>query len=242
MFLRPAGGRADRTSVIEQRMRFSAARQGRVLLPLLGVWAVGMAVLAVAVLSGPVEKFVLDPTYALGGAWYIGAVSQLGVLGWAVSVTTAMFCAWWCRMAGRPRVAGFLACGGGVSALLLFDDLFGFHSVVGSIGLGKPVALALTVCPVFAWLVGFRDEIVRTRWIILSASLLASLISVLVDTTIAPSGRLGLLVEDGSKFLGILAWATWFVTTAADISRSVYREALTAAPPSAARMGNGVSV
>ena len=67
----------------------------------------------------------------------------------------------------------------------------------------------------------FRSDIGRTRWQVLVAALGANAMSIAVDAFIHPNGfDRALLLEDGAKFLGILAWATYFVVTARDISRS----------------------
>ena len=116
-----------------------------------------------------------------------------------------------------------------MTVVLLIDDLVGLHS--GNVtGLSKVIGLPLVVGPAVAWVAVFVREIARTRWIILFSGIVASVVSVAVDAVFAPTERLGLLVEDGSKFLGILAWAAWFILTSADIARSVLRNAAERAP------------
>ena len=51
----------------------------------------------------------------------------------------------------------------------------------------------------------------------------SSAVSVGVDHALSPTGATTLLVEDGAKILGILAWAMYFTTTTLDITRSTIR-------------------
>ena len=48
----------------------------------------------------------------------------------------------------------------------------------------------------------------------------------LVDVGASVTGDAALLIEDGLKFLGILAWTQYFAITARDIAASTIAEAL----------------
>lgn len=206
----------------ERRRGFDARRQLRVVGPLLAVWAAGFAVLAAVAVRGDVGDLLLDPAYASGGQWYMGAVSQLGVLAWTTGVGAAWGGRWIAGRTGRDGAARFLGAGAGVGAVLLADDLFGVHAnVLAYIGVPKHIGEIAVVTPLVVWLLSCRADIARTRWQVLACSLLGLAGSAIVDAALDPRGvDIALLAEDGPKFLGVLAWATYFVLTARDIAAS----------------------
>lgn len=117
--------------------------------------------------------------------------------------------------------------GGLLFGLLLFDDLFLLHSnvVPSLIPLTKHAIFGVEAMLAGAWLISSWSEIRRTRWLILFAALSALSCSVLVDVFAwgHASDRLVLIAEDGFKFFGTSALATWATVTAADVTRSIIR-------------------
>ena len=109
---------------------------------------------------------------------------------------------------------------------LLFDDLFDFHAgLLPKIGIPKLGGEAILAAIVAHWVIRNWHEIRRTRVQLLTAAIFACSASIVIDFLVNPSGSdRSLVFEDGAKFLGILAWATFFVVTTRDISRSVLRQ------------------
>ena len=218
---------------LERRRGFSAQEQLRLLGPLMFVWAVGFVCLAAVALHGDVGELLLDPSWVGGAAWYAGVISQVGAVAWAAAAVVCGSAAWLAAVGSRCDTAKFLLGAAAITIILLFDDLFGFHSgSLVSIGISKQAAEVLIVAPVVCWLIRFRSDIARTRYQLLIASCIANSTSLLVDLFVNP-GRFdfAVLFEDGPKFLGILAWATYFVVTSRDISRSVVRQLLVSVSP-----------
>jgi hypothetical protein len=199
----------------------------RSIVPLFCVWGFGFLVLAASAAQGHVRELFLDPSYANGGAWWTGLVSQLGILGWTTAVASAAWAAWIARHTGRRAAAQFLYRGALASVVLLVDDLVGVHSMFWALGpLGKPFGLTLVLSPVAAWFWVYRSDIRRTRWVLLAGAFVANALSIVADTLGHGSvSNLSALLEDGPKFLGILAWATYFVASTYDIARSALRAA-----------------
>ena len=232
---------------IERRVRKTIGQQLAIALPLIPVWFVGMLVMGAVALGNRdlADQLLLDANALAGVKWYAGIVTYLGVLSWATAVVSACWGAWLCRMGGRIEGVRFLLSGAAITAYVLADDLLQLHAVFipAHTPLGKYSAEALLVAVVAAWILWFRRQIARTRWLVLVGAGSALVMSIVIDAT---SGwhfpRLQLLAEDGAKLLGTLGWATYFVATAADFGRSVIaqhlRERGPVAPVSEVRRGS----
>jgi hypothetical protein len=210
---------------LERRRGFSLNDQLRLVVPLVVAWAFGFACLAGVALSSDVGELLLDPTWIGGAAWYAGVISQLGAIAWTTAGVAALFGGWISRIAGRLDASRFLFAGAAATLVLLADDLFGFHAaLLPQLGIPKVVAELIVVTPAGIWVLRYRRDILRTRYQVLVASVLANFVSGVIDAMVGP-GRydFGVLFEDGAKFLGVLAWATYFGMTSRDIAQSVVR-------------------
>jgi hypothetical protein len=203
----------------------------RPLLPLVCIWFLGCVLLTGLVLQRqvPYNELLLDPNSINRVPWYTGLVSNLGILCWTTATATAFFGAWLARFGGRPAASTMLARGAVLSSILLLDDLFQLHVAVKPLfGVSKPMVYACYLAVAGWWVVTQRTEIRRTRAELLLAALAAFGGSVIVDQLGAALPLLNadrsLLVEDACKFLGVLAWAQYFVLTSSDIGRSIVTE------------------
>jgi hypothetical protein len=177
----------------------------------------------------PVGHLTRDPMVVagetgLGRAWY-GMISNLGILGWSAAVGASLLgAAIAYRDGAGRRQAAFLACGAGLGAILAADDLFMVHEshhlapahgervVVGGLGVAT-----------LAYLVLFRREILGgTGGGLLLVALMLFSVSVGIDLAVpeAPMDSLYWVAEDGSKFMGIAAWAAFQFTAALDAGRA----------------------
>jgi len=212
----------------DRRRGFSLRRQARTLVPMAILWVVGVVILTAARVqtAAPLRDLFLDPAHLTGAPWYTGALSNLGIFVWTGGVAFAAAGAWVSRRTGRDSAARFLAAGTIATLILVFDDIFAIHSsVLNDIAwMPKAVAQFLIVAPTLLWVVRFLDDILRTRYLILFAALGCFAGSVLIDQSGLLQGETALLVEDGFKFLGILAWSQYFVLTARDIAASAIGE------------------
>ena len=212
---------SGRWAEVERRRGIRIRHQLRDLSPLALVWLFGAVLLLFVGVQGSdmSEELFLDPSTVAGRPWYSGLMSQLGILCWAVAVTAALGASWVAFQTQRPSAGRFLAAGGLATAVLLLDDLLQLHvTVPPRFGLDQNSAQLLIVVPVVMWLVVFARDLLRTRWSLLVAAQVAFAVSLAVDALIIQDPNL--MVEDGAKFLGVLAWAQYFVMTAKDIARS----------------------
>ncbi len=211
----------------DRRRGFSTREQLAALAPLLAVWAVGVAALALVLLrdsNGRAELF-LDPTNVAGLPWYVGAYAEIGSVLWAIATAAAAFGWMLVGLAGRPEAVRYLRGGTAVCTLLLTDAVLQLHARVipKLLGVPKLVVVAGYVAAVGIWVLRNRPEIRRTRWQILAAAGLALGASAGIDAVLHARDGFGILLEDAPKFLGILAMATYFSLTTRDIAASVVR-------------------
>ncbi|MEM8922962.1 MAG: hypothetical protein AAGD35_05625 [Actinomycetota bacterium] len=208
---------------MDRRTPSAWRRSVRPFAPLLGLWATASLMLWVLVRQDgiPYEEFLLDPSQYGGRPWYVGLISNLGVLGWTAAAVSSGIGAVAAIRGGRPGAAGFLRAGATLSTLLLLDDLFQLHIIVPrTLGLPKVSFYGLYAVLAGWWILGSVSELLRTRWPLLGAAAGALSVSVVVD--VVGGGReWSLVAEDSAKFLGILAWALYFVTTTTDIVGSL---------------------
>lgn len=215
----------------ERRSNRSHAARLRPLIPLAIIWFVGLALLLglVAQRQVPYDQLLLDPNNLNKVPWYTGLVSNLGILGWTTATATAFFGSGVARYGNRQAAASMLRRGGVLSCVLLFDDLFQLHVAVKPLfGVSKSMVYVAYLAVAGWWFVTQFREIRRTRVELLIAAGIAFAGSVIVDQVGADapglSDQSALLVEDACKFLGVLAWALYFVMTSRDIVRSIVNQ------------------
>ncbi len=218
---------ADHQYVADRRARTPVADQLRPLIPLGVVWLVALVMLLALVSQNviPYRELLLDPSYASGVPWYTGLVSNLGILAWTTATVAAASGAWVAWLGGRKGAAAMLRGGAVLSLLLLLDDLFQFHSVIPNrLGVPKASFYVMYLVLTWWWVVSERSELRRTNNKMLIAAGAAFAASIMVDQVGVGSKDVSLVLEDAAKFLGVLAWAMYFVTTARDITRSIVTE------------------
>jgi len=191
------------------------------------IWMASSLVLVVLVQQDtvPQDQLLLDPYSSYGLPWYTGLVSSLGVLGWT-SATVVAACAGWLSRVVERRAASEMFFGGALlSTLLTLDDLFQLHIVVTKhLGIPKVSFYGLYAVLGLAWAIHNLQELRRSPYPVLIAAGSAMVTSVFVDrfgSTIGLDATTSLVAEDVAKFLGILAWATFFVSTAKAVGRSI---------------------
>ncbi len=171
----------------------------------------------------PVEDLFLDASVVGGGLWYAGLVTSLAVMGWTVAAVALGFSALACQRSGRFNAAKATGSIGLIVALLLFDDLFLLHTAVVPkvIGGSKWLLVVVEAVAITVWTIRWKAEIVRTRWELLVAAAVGFAGSLVFDRYPIDAEGWALIAEDGAKVLGIVALATWAVSTAADLIGSM---------------------
>ncbi len=195
------------------------------LVPLFVSWTAASVLLLVVALQSrvPLDELFLDASQVGGQHWYAGLMTSLGVLMWTVAVCGCVVTSFVTKLGDRTKAAVAFRSAAFVFGLLLLDDLFLLHSNLfpSVTGLPKIAFLAAEAALAWLWLVPALPELRRTRWELLAAAAVGFAISLVVDFFFNGRGDLWLLAEDGTKFLGVVALATWSSMTAADVMRSV---------------------
>lgn len=186
-------------------------------------------ILAIAVLQSetPFAYLTKDPlTVAeMTGAEccrvYYGAISNLGILLWCAASTACLFAAlvlWLGRdpLNRRNSLASALLVAGLFSGWMTLDDLFLIHeNVLPAIGVGQMLVYAMYALATAAYLVFAKDFILDGRLLMFALSISFLALSVGVDVIATSESFVHVLIEDGAKFLGIAAWASFHIEAAA---------------------------
>ena len=174
-------------------------------------WAAAAIVLLLAsaagmVLDRPFNDFSRDPVTVLEGPAYIGFVSSLGAVAWAVGCGACLVGA--LALSGRVRLA--LVCGGLLTAILMADDLLLVHEAyIEFVGLPMVAAPIIYAGLSIAFLVVFREFLRRHGlWLLLVACALFA-VSAAIDFALDEDAPF--IVEDGEKLFGIVTWSGFFV-------------------------------
>lgn len=177
--------------------------------------------LAVALLhaSGRLHAYVLmgDLRGMTTLPLYAGWLSDLGVLLWWSAASAAALAALCAPAADGTRgPSGERACllaGAAITAWLALDDAWLLHErVLPRLGLEQRPLYALYALLVLGWLLRWRRVLLRLRPLRLGLALALFAVSVALDAlpeALRPFGDAHVLVEDGAKWLGIVAWSLW---------------------------------
>ena len=191
----------------------------RVLLP---VTVVLVIVLGIAYTSDvPVTDLLHDPSATLDGAWYVGLVSIMGVALWAAAAAICLLSLYAASSEGERHL---LVAGGAISIILGADDAFLLHEAIDG-GLGIPSLVTIGVYTVISILLVWRSwPYLRFRpdlsVFLVAISLFA--ISVVLDAAgeaNLPTPPYAGVIEDAAKFLGLVAWVTFFAGVGRDLIR-----------------------
>lgn len=172
-----------------------------------GVATLLLVLLAAGITGVPFKQFSQDPTSVLDGAYYIGSLSNLGVLVWwtgAVAATLAGY-------ARRNDASGIPLLAAGVfTALIAIDDLLLIHETffrLRGVPEGLVIGIYALAAAAYAWV--FRDFLRRSEWILLVSA--AAMLAISVGIDVSTDSRAW---EDSAKFLGIVGWTAFLVRAA----------------------------
>lgn len=156
----------------------------------------------------PIAQLTRDPSAAAGMPPYTGLLSQIGIFFWGASSVICIFAATLVPPnKEKANFKRFLFFSGLFSLALWLDDAFLLHEEFLPL-LGIPDITVYMAYATFMllYLMKFYRIILRTRFILLGIALLLFSASIMVD--VVPGGTH--LIEDGTKFAGIVSWTCYF--------------------------------
>jgi len=137
---------------------------------------------------------------------YFGAMSTLGVFGWAMAAGLCALTA--AVLAARSdRRAGFFLAAAALTALLGLDDALMIHETAGPrLGVAQNLVLALYAAlgAVYCWVA--RNRVVEPGGALLVVAIAGFGVSLGIDVVLSGSQAWVAVVEDAAKFVGITAW------------------------------------
>ena len=172
-----------------------------------------LVVVVIQQVSGlPFPWFTKDPAAITGQFPLLGVLSTLGILGWTIGASVALFAA---MLLPAPDPHRSLLLGfSGLTLLLGFDDAFLIHEEIAPRFLRIPEEGLMAGYAGLALFLLFvhKDTIWATAWWLLGAAGIFLATSILIDFLFA-YGATQTSVEDTFKFIGIASWTGWMVLT-----------------------------
>lgn len=184
-------------------------------------WLVIFSVILIFAASGvKMTKLSQDPLAQIGQPFYLGMISNLGILIWAATASVTLFVSFHLQAgAFHPQRASFLRWVSILSFLLMSDDLLMLHEQVFPVYLHLSEKLVYTFYMIYLGIVftkfwRFIFDQVKCKVLIFAFFLFG--MSVAIDIDIFPGG---IDIEDSFKILGITTYAYFFITLSSDWMR-----------------------
>ncbi|WP_066961273.1 hypothetical protein [Microbulbifer sp. Q7] len=203
-------------------------------IPLLAVGCSTLGVLlllyAIAQTNGiAIGTLTRDPTAVLKGEFYVGVLSNTGILLWSAAAAICVFSG--SLLTRNPQAlpwGQFLRASGAFTLLLLLDDLFLFHEEIAPHFLNiRERYILLSYATLMAiYLVRFWKIILRSEFILFGIAGGFFAMSVFIDKNSFSWLPDPFLLEDGAKFAGIVFWLFYFTRTSFRALNTVAAQAI----------------
>jgi len=168
----------------------------------------------------PLSALFRDPLEVAGSHALVGLASNVGVLLWCATASICFCTAESVRRRGGNRgTRGLFTYFAVLTSVLLADDLLMIHDRLmrDTVGVGGWVLFPLYGLAVVFGAYRYADVLARTDYRPAVLALAFFAMSMGVDAVQSPLqnvlGQWRIAVEDGFKFLGIVAWTTYWVGT-----------------------------
>lgn len=148
-------------------------------------------------------------------SFYYGAVSNLGVLIWAVAAAVSLFSGLIVasRSGWKSPSATVLIGGGLLTAVLTVDDLFLIHeNALGYFSIPQPLIFGAYGAVGLMYLAAVWRQLLFLKPLLFVVAVVLLGTSVTIDSLFHSEHALRIVLEDGAKLVGITAWAMFFVT------------------------------
>lgn len=209
-------------------MRLARAR-GLQLILFLSI--VPLASIAVAIITYNVNSdfYTRDVTALAKLHPSAGILSNLGINLWWISAASSFFAAMVLRKIKQAKASSFLLCSALLSTYLALDDQFLFHDHLAReyFSKGEKSVYAILVISVLVYFKAFWRLILETNSQILFLAVAFLALSVGLDLTwkLMPlrPGHWEFFIEDSAKWIGVVSWTIYHVSTAFDFVVNAYK-------------------
>ncbi len=159
-----------------------------------------------------------DPIQLLNGEPYVGIITRVGIIIWAATFAILLYSSKISSIQKKPKQQTSLLIWAGLLTLfLLLDDSFMLHDVIFPeyLNINEKVFFSFYSLSVIALFYFYYKEILNSDYVLLILAFVLLGASALTDMAL----RFGITIpysyaiEDGSKFLGIIAWFSYFTRT-----------------------------
>jgi hypothetical protein len=208
-------------AVSEVKLQFFRLRPTLVAICIMAALVLGIVVTFQLWGNVPIPYLTRDVTAVADVPSYIGLLSNLGIVLWSASAALCFFSGVMTKNSDRVNSI-FFHCSGGLTMLLLLDDLFLIHENAPSlIGIAEEILYGIYGMLILLYVVTFRHYILQTDYLLLIFAMGLFGFSLAFDflhiATLLPYDALTYLLEDGAKFVGIAFWLAYFAHTSARV-------------------------
>lgn len=160
----------------------------------------------------PLDFFTKDPNAITDAPFYLGILSNVGIMLWSGSIVLCFFGAYLIR--NQPQSAEtylFLILSGLLSLMLALDDLLQLHEhVFPSYFRISDNAVYLTYTNLFlVYFIRFRKTLLDSEFLVYGLAFFFLGLSTVIDLLPLPIPR-DTFLEDAIKLLGIVSWLVYF--------------------------------
>jgi hypothetical protein len=164
----------------------------------------------------PVDELTRDPAAVMRIPYYIGLLSNWGIMLWSAAAAICLFSAWLLREQKSASFAWLLASGL-ITLLLALDDMFMLHEDVfpNVFGIHEKVVYLIYILGGGIYMLYFLPEFLKRKYLLFAAAVVLLGISVISDS-IGRWFAVPTAVEDSFKYAAIVLWLVFFMKTARD--------------------------
>ncbi len=172
----------------------------------------------------PLSNFTRDTSAIASINPVYGVLSNIGILLWCAATSFCAFAAVILKASKFKKKYHFLVSSALLSAYLMLDDLFLIHEKFSvKAGLNEDIVFALLGITVLVYLIYFRNVLLQTNALMLLLALFffsQSLVADFLENWLQMQlGHWKYLIEDGTKWLGIAFWCSYFFNTSYQFSK-----------------------
>lgn len=159
-----------------------------------------------------ISDLTQNPASIMGAPFYVGLLSNIGILLWSASAAICLFCSAVLRKDINNReLPLFLLFSGIITSIFLLDDLFFYENIYTAyFNVSEKTVYLVYAIMVLLYLMRFRVTIFGTEFLLLLFAFVFFGLSVILGMKLIDLPASYYLFKDGAKLFGIVTWSTYF--------------------------------